>query len=530
MVFDTLILNGILVDGLGNAPFGADIGIRGGKIEAIGRLDGAQAKTRIDAAGRFVTPGFWDVHRHADAAVFRAGFGRLELAQGLTGIINGNCGLPVAPAPSVRRREIYDYLAPVTGEVDSAVDTSTMESYLDAAARTALPLNVGMLAGGGTIRAAVAGYGADSLTPEQVREIHRLIEQSLSGGAVGLSLGLGYAPECFYTTDGLIEALAPLRESGTVITVHMRQEGAGVVEALAEMLDVARALRTPVHISHLKGMGRDNWRRAVPRMLEMMARARDEGLDISCDLYPYQAGSTQLIHVLPPECQRGGLAALSENLRRPEFRAHLRERMQTGADFENIVRLVGWENVHVTTLAGGTHPEYIGKSIAELAERAGRDAYDFAFDLLADERCMVTMIDFIAHEDDICDILRDTFSGVISDSTYPTGGRLHPRVYGTYARLLERYVREKCVLTLEQAVKKVTSQAADLFGFAQKGRLAAGCDADINIFDLARVHEAGTYLDPEQLAQGMDYVLVNGTATIADGKFTGAAAGSVLRC
>ena len=139
------------------------------------------------------------------------------------------------------------------------------------------------------------------------------------------------------------------------------------------------------------------------------------------------------------------------------------------------------------------------------------------------------MIDFIANEDDICDILRDPFSGVISDSTYPTGGRLHPRVYGTYARLLERYVREKRVLTLEQAVKKVTSQAADLFGFAQKGRLAAGCDADINIFDLARVHEAGTYLDPEQLAQGMDYVLVNGTAAIADGKFTGAAAGSVLR-
>ena len=529
MIFDTIISGGTLVDGLGGEPFVGDVAILDGKIKAVGWLPGAQAKTRIDAAGRYVTPGFWDIHRHADAAVFRPGFGRLELAQGLTTIVNGNCGLPVAPAPKARRQEIYDYLAPVTGQMDAAVDTSTMQGYLDAAAQTALPLNVAMLAGLGTIRACVAGYGTDQLSAEQVRQIQAQLEASLAGGAVGLSLGLGYAPECFYTTDGLIEALAPLRESGTVITVHMRQEGAGVVTALAEMIDVARALRTPVHISHLKGMGRENWRTAVPQMLQMMAQAREDGIDLSCDLYPYEAGSTQLIHVLPPECQRGGLDALSENLRKPAFRAQLRERMETGADFENIVRLVGWENVRVTTLASGAHPDYIGKSIAELAAQAGCDAYEFAFDLLADEHCLVTMIDFIANEDDICDILRDPFSGVISDSTYPTGGRLHPRVYGTYARLLERYVREKQVLTLPQAVRKVTSQAADLFGFVRKGRLIPGCDADICVFDLARVHEAGSYLDPEQLAQGMDEVIVGGVRAIRAGQFTGETGGTVLR-
>lgn len=529
MVFDTIIRNGILLDGLGNAPQRGDLGITDGKIAAIGALDAAAAKTKIDAAGRYVTPGFWDIHRHADAAVFRDGFGKLELAQGLSCIINGNCGLPIVPAPTARRQEILDYLAPVTGAIDARAEIGSMAGYLSALSRAPLRLNVGMLAGGGTIRAAVAGYGTERLTDEQFCEIHRLIEQSLAGGAVGFSLGLGYAPECFYTPSELVRALAPLRESGTVITVHMRQEGAGVVGALEEMIDLARQLRTPVHISHLKGMGRESWRQTVPHMLRLMQNAREEGLALSCDLYPYEAGSTQLIHVLPPESQHGGLAALSRNLRDAAFRDTLRQRMQSGEDFENIVRLVGWENVRVTTIASGNHPEYIGKSIAELAEDAHMDAYDFAFDLLAEEQCLVTMIDFIADEEDICDILRDAESCVISDSTYPSGGRLHPRVYGTYARLFERYVREKHVLTPEQAVKKVTSQPADLFGFSNKGRLAVGCDADVNIFDLARVHEAGTYLDPEQLAQGMDYVLVGGVPAIAEGKFTEVFSGGVLR-
>lgn len=529
MIFDTLICDGRVIDGLGTAPQEADLGILDGKIAAIGNLCGAQARQRIDAAGRYVTPGFWDIHRHADAAAFRAGFGRLELAQGLTSIINGNCGLSVAPAPSARQDEIFSYLAPVLGSVEASTDAKSMAAYLASLARTPLRLNAGMLVGSGTVRAAVAGCGTEQLTPEQVQQIHRLLEQSLAEGALGVSLGLGYAPECFYTPQELVQALAPLRDSGKVITVHMRQEGAGVAQALEEMLALARELRTPVHISHLKAIGRQSWRHAVPQMLRMMQQAREEGLDVSCDLYPYEAGSTQLIHVLPPESQRGGLETLSRKLREPAFRAALRERMENGTDFENIVQLVGWENVCVTTLASGQHPEYIGKNIAELAEQAHMDAYDFAFDLLAEEHCMVAMIDFIAHEDDICDILRDSHSCVISDSTYPSGGRLHPRVYGTYARLLERFVREKQVLTLPQAVQKITSRPADLFGFTQKGRLAVGCDADINIFDLANIHETASYLDPEQLAQGMDYVLVNGVPAIADGKFTDAFSGSVLR-
>lgn len=527
-MYDYLIQNGLLIDGTGAAAYAGDLAISGGKIAAIGDLKDAQAKETIDAAGRYVTPGFIDIHRHADAAIFRPGFGQLELAQGLTTIVNGNCGLSAVPVPARRRAEICSYLGPVVGQLREDVDFSSVASYVAAARQTTLPLNVGILVGGGTIRAAAVGYDPTPLSEEQLQQVHTLMRESLEAGALGVSLGLGYAPECFYSTQGLIDALAPLKDSGTVIAVHMRQEGAGVIGALEEMLTMARALRTPVHISHLKGMGKENWGKFTPKMLQMLADARAEGLDVSCDIYPYLAGSTQLIHILPPECQDGGLEELSQNLLDPDFRAHLRQRMETGEDFENIVRLCGWENVVATTASLPQHQSYLGRSILEIAQEQGKDTYDVAFDLLAAEHCQVAMIDFVACEEDLCAALKTDFVGVISDSTYPGAGRLHPRVYGAYPRLLQHFVRELGVLTAEQAIHKITMQAADRYGLSQKGRLQMGCDADVNVFDPAQFREMGTYLDPAQLAQGMDTVFVNGVPAIRDGAFTGACAGTMV--
>ncbi|MFR0863687.1 MAG: hypothetical protein ACLSGT_04650 [Oscillospiraceae bacterium] len=283
-----------------------------------------------------------------------------------TTIINGNCGLSAAPSGGAYQAEIFDYLTPVTGPLEARMQTDSMGTYLHAAKALALPVNVGMLAGGGTIRAQAAGFGVQRLEKEHYRKIHRAIERALADGAFGVSLGLGYAPECFYETQELMEALAPLSNSGIPITVHMRQEGSGVEQALEEMIAVGKALRTPVEISHLKSIGKTNWRRSTPNMLRRMELAREEGVEIYCDAYPYTAGSTQLIHILPPECQEGGLGVLSENLREPSFRAHIRHRMETGGDFENISLLVGWENIVASSdIARSTNAE--GKTIAQIA-------------------------------------------------------------------------------------------------------------------------------------------------------------------
>lgn len=527
-MLDLLIKNARLIDGSGAPPVMGGLGIQNGKIAFLGGGTPEAART-LDARGLCLSPGFVDIHRHADTAIFRAGFGRAELAQGLTTIVNGNCGLSLAPAPRAHRAAICAYLAPVTGTPDAALSLECMADYLAAAEKTPLAVNVGMLVGGGSLRAASFGFDARPLPREALRTLHRLMEQSLCDGALGVSLGLGYAPECFYTTRELIDALSPLRRSGVPVTVHMRQEGAGVVSALEEMLSVARELETPVHISHLKSIGRDFRGKSMPRMLEMLTHAREEGLDVSCDLYPYTAGSTQLIHILPPKAQEGGLAALTENLKKPDFRAKMRERMENGTDFENLSLLVGWENITVSTVTRAENCRFVGRSIAELAEAEGKDPFEFAFDLLASERCAATMIDRITADEDIRAALRVPFSSVISDATYPESGLLHPRVYGNTARLFEEYVQKQSVLTVEQAVRKLTALPASVLGLTRKGRLAVGADADLCLFEPAAIHETATWAEPEQYAEGMHYVFVGGVAAIAEGRFTDARNGRVLR-
>lgn len=528
-MYDTLIKNAKVVNGSGAPAFTADVAIRDGIIAAVGALHDAQAVETVDAHGRCLTPGFIDIHRHADAALFRGGFGTAELSQGLTTVINGNCGLSMAPVFGPHADETSRYLTPITGEIPIALRFDSLKSYFHAAEQQPLPINCGMLIGMGTLRTLVSGFAVGDLDLRQERDLHYQLERALADGALGVSLGLGYAPEIFYSTDGLIRALAPLYESGVPLTVHMRQEGDGVVEALREMLEVARALKTPLEVSHLKAIGTRNWRKSVPEMLAMIERARDEGIDVMCDVYPYAAGSTQLIHVLPPEFQEGGTQQLIRALDETAARAQIRERMHMGRDFENITNLVGFENVIATGLRSPEYRPYEGRSVAAIARAAGKDPYDALFDLLVQEECATTMIDFIAHEDDISEILSKPYSGVISDATYPDSGLLHPRVYGTFARLIEKYVVRENLLTLEQAVHKVTQQPAERFGLSSKGIIREGMDADLLLFTPEEIRERGTYEKPDVPALGMDYVFINGEAAIAEGKITGKCGGRVLR-
>ncbi len=529
MIFDTLIRGATVLDGSGGPAFPADVAIRDGRIAAVGPLPQAEAGEVVEASGKYLTPGFIDVHRHADEALFRPGFGEAELCQGLTTVINGNCGLSIAPMTGDFTRDAAAYLAPVLGEIPPALRFPSLEEYFRAVRRAAPPLHQGMLVGMGMLRTCVAGFAGGDLDRDQERRLHALLERALADGALGVSLGLGYAPECFCSTEGLIRCLAPLRGSGIPVTVHMRQEGDGVVEALEEMLAVGRALGTPVEISHLKAIGRRNWRRHVPEMLRRIAEAREDGVSVGCDAYPYAAGSTQLIHVLPPEFQVGGTAALRQALADPAARARMRRRMETDSDFENITLLAGFENVRATGLRRPEDRGFEGWSVADIAAAEGRDPFDALFDLLLAEDCGPTMIDFIAHEDDIAEILRAPFSGVISDAIYPSQGLPHPRLYGTFVRLLETYVREKKVLPLETAIHKVTGLAASRFGLRGKGRVAVGADADLCLFALEEIHEPGTYADPARPAQGMAAVYVGGVRAVENGQYLRKGAGTCLR-
>lgn len=522
-MFDLLIVGGTVIDGSGKAGYRADVAIRDGKIAAIGR-DLGKAAQIVDATDACVTPGFLDIHRHGDAEVFREGFGALELSQGLTSIVNGACGLSLAPFGTAHRQELLKYLQPVTGSLDPKIPTGSMASYLSALKD--LPLNVGMMVGGGTVRTDVCGYRAEE--PEDFSPIHRRLEQALQEGALAVSLGLGYAPECFYSTDGLIRALAPLKHSNIPICVHMREEGDMVCQAVEEMIAVARALDCPLHISHLKAMGMRNWRKRIPHALELMESARADGLDVTCDVYLYEAGSTQLLHLLPPDYLEGGVDAICARLRDRTQIDRLKERIATGRDFDNIAQMIGWDNIILSSLRLPEHQELIGKTVGEAAEILKLDPVEALCKLLADENCAVTMIDRINCEDDIRQILRNPYSSVISDATYPSVGLPHPRVYATYVRLIEKYVLRDDVLSLPEAVRKMTSLPAKSMRLRGKGLLAVGMDADVNVFKPEDLHEKSTFSDPRQNSVGLRHVIVGGKLALQNGILTETRNGRVL--
>lgn len=526
-MFDTILRGGTVIDGTGRPAFPADVGITGGTITAVGDLSAAAAGRTMDVAGRTVTPGFIDIHRHADAAAFRPDYGSLELRQGLTTIVNGNCGLSAAPFGPDHAAAIRAYLRPITGDIPDTLPSASLAAYL--AALRDLPLHTGMLVGAGILRADTAGYELEHLDEAHYRAIHRAMERALGDGALGVSLGLGYAPECFCTTEELIHTLEPLRGQDIPLTVHMRQEGAGVCTSVEEMLTVARSLRIPLHISHLKAMGRDSWGKKIPRALALLEQARQEGLDVSCDVYPYTAGSTQLLHILPPEFLEGGMDAVVRRLADPHERETLAHRIEDGSGFDDIAKLAGWDGIFLSSLHCPEDAPLLGKSIAQEAVLEHKSPLDACCDLLIREHCQVTMIDFMAAEEDIAAILRSPLSCLISDATYPTEGIPHPRVYGSCTRLLQHFVREQGVLTLEQGVHKLTQAPAQALRLAGKGVIAVGADADLCVFDPAALTERGTYQDPCQTALGMDAVLVAGRLAVKNGEMTGVKAGTLIR-
>ena len=526
-MFDTLLRGGTVIDGTGRAAFAADVAIENGKIAAVGQLSHAQARRTVDCTGMTVTPGFIDIHRHADGAAFRPGFGEWELCQGLTTIVNGNCGLSAAPFGPDNEAAIRAYLQPITGDLPPRLDSRSLAGYFRSL--PALPLNVGMLVGAGTLRADAAGYQLTELADGHFAAIHRQMEQALSDGALGVSLGLGYAPECFYSTADLIRALQPVAGTDIPVTVHMRQEGGGVAESVREMIAVARALNCPVHISHLKAMGRDNWGKKIPQVLTLLEQAQNEGLRVDCDVYPYTAGSTQLLHILPPEFLEGGMDAVVRRLADPHERETLAHRIEDGGGFDDIAKLASWDGIFLSSLHCPEDAPLLGKSIAQEAVLEHKSPLDACCDLLIREHCQVTMIDFMAAEEDIAAILRSPLSCLISDATYPTEGMPHPRVYGSCTRLLQHFVREQGVLTLEQGVHKLTQAPAQALRLAGKGVIAVGADADLCVFDPAALTERGTYQDPCQTALGMDAVLVAGRLAVKNGEMTGVKAGTLIR-
>jgi len=529
--FDLLIKDGRLIDGAGNPYFKADIGISGGKIARIAKdIDPATAKRVIRADSLTVCPGFFDTHSHDDVYLLVNPRCDEKILQGVTTNVIGNCGISVSPLSDEHRAEMTAFLAVMCGQQVSTeeLNIQTFGDYLTRLEASKPGINVLPLVGHSTVRIATMGTANRAPSENEMKEMKARVAGAMEEGAFGLSTGLIYAPSNYARTEEIVELAKAAGQFHGIYTTHMRSEGDAEPAAIAETVRIGREAGIPVHISHHKVVGKQNWGKSVDT-LRMMAEARAAGVELTCDQYPYRAGSTFLAAVLPPAVLAGGPAVFTTKLKDPAFRAQIVETIEkgSGAGWENLIKGAGFEGLVISV---SRHEGYVGKSISDIARMENKSPYDVIFDLVIEETLGCIIILFMMDEGDIIRIMRNPWTMIGTDGIPGFGvKKVHPRMSGTFPRILGRYVREQGILTIEDAIRKMTSLPAQTFGVQGKGLLKEGFDADVVIFDPATILDQATYEEPNQGPVGIRYVLVNGEIAAENGKVTGATSGKVLR-
>jgi N-acyl-D-amino-acid deacylase len=537
--FDVLIRGGTVLDGTGAPGRTADIGILGDRILAIGDLatvDGTSAPSVIDASDRVVTPGFIDPHGHSDASLFVDGALLSHLLQGFTTQLSGNCGESPAPITDLGREVVELSLRPF----EVVARWRSFAEYLDAVEAEALGLNVAFLVGHGTIRAAVMGSDARGSTDLERHAMVHEVESALDCGAFGLSSGLIYAPG-IHALGGELAALATAAtKRGGLYATHIRNEADGLFAALDEAVTTIRAateagVEDPrLQVSHLK-CGSSAVHGRAAEAVAVLDRARAEGLDVAADQYPYTAASTTLATILPPALLGLGVDDCVAALGDPEVRGRVRSEIEQGiSGWENVGLDPGWAGIRIAQAA--SHPDWSGRSLADLGESIGAEPAELAFDALMDDRLDVAVVIDCMIEADVETILAVPWIAVCTDASGRRpdhrilgAGKPHPRSYGATARVLGDYVRDRRTLTLEAAVAKLTSVPAERLGLRDRGVLREGAFADLVVLDPERIADLATYDEPDRHPSGIDDVMVNGLVAVRDGAPTTERAGRLLR-
>jgi N-acyl-D-amino-acid deacylase len=529
--FDVVILNGKIVDGSGNPWYYADLGIRGDRIAAIGKLANAPAKKRIDAAGSVVAPGFIDMLGQSEFALLIDPRAVSKLSQGITTEITGEGG-SVAPQNAVTLKA----LAPGLDQYHLKVDWTDLNGYFRRLDTQGTPINLGTYVGAAQVRQAVLGDVNRAPTPAELEKMKSLVEQAMQQGAMGLSTALIYPPGHFAKTEELIELAKVASRYGGIYASHMRSEGRSEDAAVDEALRIGREAQIPVEIFHLKVAGKSRWGN-MTKLIQKLQAAREAGIDVTADMYPYGAGATALASALPPWVADGGLEKALDRLRDPATRARIKSEMgEEHTGWENLYLASGGASgVMLASVANKDLKQYTGKTIAEIAQAQNKDPLETLFDLVLADRGQAGALYFIAGEEDLQYGLKQPFTSIGLDANEePLDGSLyephgHPRAFGSMPRFLGHYSRDLGLLPLEQAVRKITSLPAQRMHLNGRGLLKQGFFADITVFDPATIVDKATYVEPTQLSQGVKYVFVNGQLTWSEGKMTGAHAGKALR-
>jgi dihydroorotase/N-acyl-D-amino-acid deacylase len=529
--FDVVIVNGHIIDGTGSPWYAGEVGIRDGRIAAIGNLSAAPRRQTIDAKGMVVAPGFIDMLGQSELTMLVDPRLPSKIFQGITTEITGegNSAAPVNQATITADRAAYDHLK-------IAPDWTTLREYFARLERQGMGINLGTYVGATSVRRMVLGDADVQPTPAQLVQMQTLVRQAMLDGAVGLSSALQYAPAPYARTDELIALASEAAKLGGVYATHMRSEGDAEPEAIDEAIRIGREAHIPVQVWHLKAAGKANWGH-MPQIVARINAARGSGVDISANTYAYTAWFNTFSAFIPPWAHDGGDAKLIERLKDPTIRARIRKELLTpDGSWDNE-----WQEIpspEAILIAVVQNPELAplqGKKLSEVAAMWNEDPIDAMCDLLIKDKAFTEVAVFGMSEPDVLLGLQQPWVSIDNDSqgTTPDGPlgkeHPHPRAYGTFPRILRKYVREEHALTLEDAIRKFTALPALQMRLGDRGVLKQGMWADVVIFDPENIRDLATYEQPNQLSKGMEYVLVNGVPVIAEGKMTGALPGKVLR-
>lgn len=524
--YPLVLKGGTVLDGTGSPGYRAHVAIFGGLVSQVDRGCRVRGEVELDCDGLVIAPGFIDTHSHSDLFALARPALEMKARQGCTLDVLGQDGISVAPARSEDIADMKRQLAGLLGEPNLPWRWRTVGEYLDALEDAHPAIDLAYLVPHGSLRRIAMGMEDRPATADELAVMERELERGLKDGAVGMSTGLIYPPCCYAPTEELIALCKVVARHRGAFVVHMRSESDRIVEATREMMRVGRESGVHVHISHFKIAGGTNWDK-IDLVLGVVDEARAAGVEVTADQYPYIAGSTMLGAILPPWAHAGGLEATLARLQSREQRARMRAEMLDRAevDWDNFWKWGGPEAIRVADVPSGKRPELLGKNLAEAAGRA--DPVEFAMDLLLSERMGVAMVSFSQCEPVIEKILKQPYTCICTDGLL--GGKPHPRAFGTFPRLLGRYVRERGVLSLEEAVHKATYLAAKSFRLSGAGHLRKGWRANVVVFDPGTVTDRATFEDPKQFGEGIHHVFVEGQAVVAGGQSTGAQPGRTVR-
>ena len=529
--YDVVIQHGRIVDGTGSPWYSGDIGIRQGRIAAIGNLTGATARRTIDARGMVVAPGFIDMLGQSELTILVNPHLPSKIYQGITTEITGE-GSSVAPVnDAILKADRVGY-----EHYGINPDWRTFHEYFARLEKQGMGINLASYVGATQVRRMVLGDDDRAPNATELERMQTLVRDAMRDGAVGVSTALQYAPAPYASTEELIALAAEAAKFGGIYATHMRSEADAIIPAVDEAVRIGREARIPVEIWHLKTAGKANWGR-MPEVIAHIQQARDSGVDITADTYAYPAGFNTFSAIIPPWAHDGGDAKLIERLKDPVIRARIRREMETpGGHWENEWQEVtGPESILVGAVANPKLLPLQGKTIAEIARLWGKDPFDTIFDLLIEDHAYTNVALFIMSEPDIALALAQPWVSICNDSegTAPDGllgkEHPHPRAYGTFPRILRKYVREEKKLTLPDAIRKFSALPAQRMRLTDRGVLKEGMWADVVVFDPETIRDLATFENPNQLSEGMRFVLVNGVPVIDEGKMTDALPGKVLR-